>query len=70
MSNRDSIRGGKTPTESFYEDMVVDTFEAAARLEDLIESDVRWKRGDTVFSYGVVDDEFIRRMTETYGRRK
>ena len=50
--------------------MVVDTFEAAARLEDLIESGVRWKRGDTVFSYGVVDDEFIRRMTETYGRRE
>ena len=35
---------GKTATESFYEDMVIDTPEAAANLEALIASGVKWKR--------------------------
>ena len=33
-------------TESFFEDMVIDTPEAAANLEALIASGVKWKRGD------------------------
>ena len=39
-------------TESFFEDMVIDTPEAAENLEALIASGVKWKRGDTVFTYG------------------
>lgn len=35
-------------TESFFEDMVIDTPEVAANLTELLESGVRWKRGDTV----------------------
>ena len=57
----------KTPTESFFEDMVIDTPEAAANLEALIASGVKWKRGDTVFSYGEVDDAFIRDVAKKYG---
>ena len=35
-------------TESFYEDMVIDTPEAAANLNELVESGVVWERGDSV----------------------
>ena len=58
---------GKMATESFFEDMVIDTPEAAANLEALIASGVKWKRGDTVFSYGEVDDAFIREVVKKYG---
>lgn len=37
-------------TESFYEDMVIDTPEAAANLNELIESGVVWECGDSVIS--------------------
>ena len=47
--------------------MVIDTPEAAANLEALIASGVKWKRGDTVFSYGEVDDAFIREVVKKYG---
>lgn len=57
-------------TESFYEDMVIDTPEAAANLEALIESGVKWKRGNTEFTYGKVDDEFVREVTEKYGGKE
>lgn len=57
-------------TESFYEDMVIDTPEAAANLEALIESGVKWKRGNTEFTYGEVDDEFVREVTEKYGGKE
>ena len=55
---------GKTATESFYEDMVIDTPEAAANLEALIASGVKWKRGDTVFVYGDTKGELARRFIE------
>ena len=35
-------------TESFYEDMVIDTKEAADNLNELVESGVVWTRGDAV----------------------
>ena len=55
---------GKMATESFFEDMVIDTPEAAANLEALIASGVRWKRGDTVFTYGDPKGDLARRFIE------
>ena len=57
---------GKMATESFYEDMVIDTPEAAENLEALIASGVKWKRGDTVFTYGDPKGNLARRFIE-YG---
>lgn len=53
-------------TESFYEDMVIDTPEAAANLTALFESGVKWKRGDSRIAYADVDDETVRRLFEKY----
>ena len=44
--------------------MVIDTPEAAANLEALIASGVKWKRGDTVFVYGDTKGELARRFIE------
>ena len=60
---------GCLATEPFIEGMVIDTPEAAANLEALIESGVKWKRGNTEFTYGEVDDEFVREVTEKYGEK-
>lgn len=43
-------------TESFFEDMVIDTSEAADNLTALFESGVRWKRGDTKIVHLTADD--------------
>lgn len=43
-------------TESFFEDMVIDTPEAAANLTALFESGVRLKRGDTKIIHHAADD--------------
>ena len=61
---------GKMATESFFEDMVIDTPEAAANLEALIASGVKWKRGDTVFTYGDVNSEWIRKAIENNSRKQ
>lgn len=53
-------------TESFYEDMVIDTPEAAANLTALFESGVKWKRGDSRIVYADADDEAVRRLFEKY----
>ena len=55
---------GKMATESFFEDMVIDTPEAAENLEALIASGVKWKRGDTVFTYGDPKGNLARRLIE------
>lgn len=54
-------------TESFFEDMVIDTPEAAANLEALFESGVIWKRGDTKFRYN--DPDVIRKLFEKHCKR-
>lgn len=59
----------ESATGLFFEDMTIDTPEAAANLEALIESRVKWKRGNTEFTYGEVDDEFVREVTEKYGEK-
>ena len=61
------MRGGNLPTESFFEDMIIDTPEAAANLEALFESGVVWKRGDTKFRYN--DPEVIRQLFEKHCKR-
>ena len=61
---------GKMATESFFQDMVIDTPEAAANLEALIASGVKWKRGDTVFTYGDVNSEWIRKVMENNRRKQ
>ncbi len=53
-------------TQSFFEDMVIDTPEAAANLTALFESGVEWKRGNTVFRHVGADDESVRRLVEKY----
>lgn len=50
-------------TESFYEDLVIDTPEAAANLEALVESGVTWKRGNANVRY-IEDEDEIRRLYE------
>ena len=57
-------------TESFYEDMVIDTKEAADNLNELVESGVTWKRGDTVVEYVSADHEVVRKLVEKYSKKK
>ena len=61
------MRGVNLPTESFFEDMIIYTPEAAANLEALFESGVVWKRGDTKFRYN--DPEVIRQLFEKHCKR-
>lgn len=51
-------------TEPFYEDMVIDTPEAAANLNELIESGITWKPGNSVIIEAKADGELIRRLAE------
>lgn len=51
-------------TESFYQDMVIDTPEAAANLTELFESGVKWKRGDSKYKMLDVRDPRVREMME------
>ena len=54
-------------TESFYEDMIIDTPEAEANLTDLVESGVYWKRGNARFRDA--DKDFVRRLVEKYNQK-
>ena len=62
--------GGILATESFYEDMVINTPEAAANLNELIESGVVWERGDSVIKYVSADSDVVRRLVEKYAGKK
>lgn len=55
-------------TESFYQDMVIDTPEAAANLTELFESGVKWKRGNSRFVYN--DPEVMKRLHDKYGMKQ
>ncbi len=44
--------------------MAVDTLEAAANLNDLVENGVAWERGDSMLEYVSTDNEVIRRLFE------
>lgn len=58
---------GYLAIEPFIEGMVIDTPEAAARLEALFESDVTWKRGDAKFRYN--DPEVLKKLYEKHCKR-
>ena len=64
------LEDGIMATESFYEDMVIDTPEAAANLNELVESGVVWERGDSVIKYVSADGEVVRRLFEKYSKKK
>ena len=61
--------GDYMATESFYEDMVIDTKEAADNLNELVESGVTWKRGNSVLKYASADSEIARRLVEKYSKK-
>lgn len=61
--------GCNMATESFFEDMVIDSPEAIANLIDLIESGVGWERGDSVIVYADMGGELARRIKEKYSPR-
>lgn len=56
------------PIESFFETLVINTPEAAARLNELVESGVKWTRGDS--TYTEVDGETFLRMWEEHKKKK
>lgn len=48
------------PTQSFYEDIIIDTPEAAKALNDLFASGKTWKRAtDATFTFIDADDPFV-----------
>ena len=57
-------------TESFFEDMVIDTKEAADNLNELVESGVTWKRGNSVLKFASADSEIARKLVEKYSKKK
>ena len=57
-------------TDSFYEDMEIDTPEVAANLNELVESGVVWERGDSVIKYVSADSDVVRRLVEKYAGKK
>ena len=57
-------------TESFFEDMVIDTKEAADNLNELVESGVTWKRGNSVLKFASADDEIARKPVEKHSKKK
>ena len=60
----------KMATESFFEDMVIDTKEAADNLNELVESGVTWKRGNSVLKFASADDEIARKLVEKHSKKK
>lgn len=48
-------------TESFYQDMVIDSKEAAANLDELVESGIGWTRGDSIIEYASADSKIARK---------
>lgn len=47
-------------TQSFYEDLVIDTPEAAANLTELFERGIYWKRGNSKYTF--IDGETYRKI--------
>ena len=62
--------GDYVATESFYEDMVIDTKEAADNLNELVESGVTWKRGNSVLKFASADSEIARKLVEKYSHKE
>lgn len=59
------------PTQSFYEDMIIDTPEAAKALDDLFASGKTWKRAtDATFTFIDADDPFVVEMMRKYAEEQ
>ena len=55
------------PTQSFFEDMIIDTPEAAKALDDLFASGKTWKRAtDATFTFIDADDPLVVEMMRKY----
>jgi len=48
--------------ESFFEDMIIDTPEAIASVEELIDSGITWKSNGTNPEFVSADSDFIREV--------
>lgn len=55
-------------TESFFEDMVIDTPEAAANLTALFESNIVWKRPK--IKYRMATDDDVRTIMENFSKKE
>ncbi len=60
------VRGPDMAEDSYFENMVIDTPEAAANIEELVESGVMWKRGNTKCVLVDADNEVVRKTFEKY----
>ena len=59
------------PTQSFFEDMIIDTPEAAKALDDLFSSGKTWKRAtDATFTFIDADDPFVVEMMRKYEKEQ
>lgn len=57
-------------TKSFYQDMVIDTPEAAANLTELFESGIYWKSGNFQIEFAEADSELGRRLVKKFNPEK
>ncbi|MDO5853558.1 MAG: hypothetical protein Q4Q62_05845 [Thermoplasmata archaeon] len=53
-------------TQSFFEDMVIDTPEAAANFNALFESGVKWRRGNGRLRLVSADDPVVVKFMEQF----
>ena len=60
------VRGPDMAENLCSENMVIDTPEAAANIEELVESGVMWKRGNTKCVLVDADNEVVRKTFEKY----
>ena len=60
-----------SPTQSFFEDMIIDTPEAAKALDDLFASGKTWKKAtDATFTFVDADDPFVVEMMRKYEKEQ
>lgn len=56
--------------DPWQEPLIIDTPEAAKNLEELFESGICWKRGDTKWTLGDANDDVIRGLIEKYNPKR
>ena len=68
---RSHTGGIALPTQSFYEDMIIDTPEAAKALDDLFDSGKTWKGAtDATFTFIDADDPLVVEMMRKYEKEQ
>lgn len=53
-------------TESFEQDMILDTDEAVQNLIDLLDSGIKWQRGDSKYEFVHADDPDFKAFMERF----